>query len=175
MKRLIMLLFLAIAILFELGSCAKKASNMVVGHWEVETIVNCSSSYSESDYYGLFKQGAIWEFDADGTIRFVINNEVYKGSLYWGPCSYSSEFEMSSFEGPDVQMSSFLNQLQLYGCIWDMEDNWMLMDLSMYYPDVHLRICFIRTNKSVLDNQGNRFPEPPSPEVPATPTSSLMN
>ena len=45
MKRLIIILFLAIVILSALGSCAKKASNMVVGHWELDEIVNCPSVF----------------------------------------------------------------------------------------------------------------------------------
>lgn len=146
MKRLIIILFLAIVILSALGSCAKKASNMVVGHWELDEIVNCPSDYSESDYYGIFKQGTVWEFDPDGTIRFVIKDKVYKGSSYWGPYSYSSEFEISGFEGPDVQINYFLNQLGLYGFIWDMEDDWMLMDVGMYNTHAHFRIYFVRTN-----------------------------
>lgn len=116
------------------SSCKKKAVDMIVGHWELTRV-------GDNYYYKDFQLYSIFEFDADGTLRFNPFGEVYEGfyrvngaviHLYYGDNDYDTR--------------------QLGGRITSMDDNemqWILDDHD------HTKLCFRRTSRSVGTGEDN--------------------
>lgn len=124
MKRIFV--FLGFAVLLLTSSCSKKAADVIVGHWQVEEV---TGNYYSS--YMFFQQYAVVEFDFDGTMRFVLNDEVSEGFY--------------SVNGSTIQFSYLYN-----------DESWKIVKMSdnqMAWNKGGLNIFFSRTSKSVFDNK----------------------
>jgi hypothetical protein len=144
------------AILFAFGSCTKKASDMIVGHWTVDTIMwhkYYQGSIADLDYTGL-KHGTVWEFDSNGTLRFMVEDEVYKGSYsFIGPQSTGSSFSISDINGPDVQMCGIISrQFRHELDIRWMSDDYMLLYIHSYDTlPYYTKWFFTHTDRFISD------------------------
>lgn len=99
MRRLLFVFGMAL-FLSVIGSCTKKAADVIVGHWELE-----DNFYDEPN--------EIWEFDSDGTFRFMSDGCEYEGSY--------------SVKGSDICLNYYNNfyDCQIIAKIISMNDNWM--------------------------------------------------
>lgn len=127
MKKILVLLGIITA--FAFSSCTKKASDAIVGKWIL--------SYVEYYYYDSqqedFQQEMIWEFGADGTLRFETPEGVAEG-LY-------------SVDGSNIKLRYGKNDTQCNynGTITDLDENSMSWNHSFGY------MHFYRTNESIAE------------------------
>lgn len=128
MKQLLVLLGIVTA--FAFSSCTKKASDAIVGNWILSHVEN----YNYDSQQENFQQDMIWEFGADGTLRFETPEGVAEGSY--------------SVDGSNITLRYGKNDTQYYydGTITNMEDNRMSWSLN----SIHMN--FSRTNLSVGDS-----------------------
>lgn len=133
MKQLLVLLGIVTA--FAFSSCTKKASDAIVGNW----ILSHVNYYYYDSQQENFQQDMIWEFGADGTLRFETPEGVAEGSY--------------SVDGSNITLRYGKNDTQYYydGTITNMEDNRMSWSLNSIHMD------FSRTNLSVGDSDSEFY------------------
>ena len=130
--------FLGVFALVITSSCKKKAADMIVGHWE---LTRAGDNY----YYKDFQLYSIFEFDADGTLRFDPFGEVYEGIYRVKGAAIYLYYSDSDNDYDTGQLS---------GRITNMDDNemrWVLDDHD------HTQLYFRRTNRSLSYNEGTCY------------------
>ncbi len=127
MKQLLVLLGIVTAFVF--SSCTKKASDAIVGNW----ILNHVENYNYGSQLGDFQQEMIWEFGADGTLRFETPEGVAEGSY--------------SVDGSNIKLRYGKNvtQYNFDGTITDMDENSMIWSHNSGY------MYFYRTDESIAE------------------------
>lgn len=152
-------LLLGIIILFTANSCTKTATEMIVGHWVIEwsdfgyweADYYDSPDYNEFyDYYYYCQCGEIWEFNANGTVKYEKAGRINHGEYVVDV----SRLSISLYDGEGSIVKAF------YGIINDMNDNYMDLRLyehnwyedEDYYYDYYSNIRFRRTDESISDN-----------------------
>lgn len=127
MKQLLVLLGIVTAFVF--SSCTKKASDAIVGNW----ILNHVENYNHGSQLGDFQQEMIWEFGADGALRFETPEGVAEGSY--------------SVDGSNIKLRYGKNvtQYNFDGTITDMDENSMIWSHNSGY------MYFYRTDESIAE------------------------
>lgn len=128
MKKILVLL--GVAILFSFGSCKKKAADMIIGNW----ILYQAGYYDYESQPEDFQREMIWEFGADGTLRFETSEGVAEGSY--------------NVDGSNIKLRYRKKDTHIYnfdGIITDMHEN------SMSWNYSSLNMQFYRTNESIAE------------------------
>ena len=163
-------ILLLITVLIALSSCQKKASDLIVGNWIIESNQYYTHS-ADGEYgtYGEFKlNGKVWKFEQDGSLNcyfFGRSNDFYNCNDYFfynNSCKGSYEVNGPLFS-MEYTTDDGLSANRCQGRITDIGNNGDRITIHLEnqdandWPFVWMTLCLVRTNEE--PSQGSSMSE----------------